>query len=82
MPKYRSKNANKVPNGALALTIDQFCAMIPISRATYHNLKRAGQGPREMQIGRVHRRISMDAAKAWIKDRERRATPLPSSETR
>jgi hypothetical protein len=80
MPKYRSKNANKVPNGALALTVDQFCAMIPISRSMYQNLKRAGQTPREMQIGRI-RRISMDAAKAWIKDRERRARP-PSSEMR
>lgn len=80
MPKYRSKNANKVPNGALALTIDQFCAMIPMSRAMYHKLKRVGQTPREMQIGRV-RRISMDAAKVWIKDRERRATLPPPPET-
>ena len=56
--------------GALALTINQFCHSIPISRATYFKLKQAGKGPREMLVGGAVR-ISLESARAWIKERER-----------
>jgi predicted DNA-binding transcriptional regulator AlpA len=75
--KYRSKTANAIANGALALTIDQFCSLVPMSRTMYHALKRAGETPPEIQIGSA-RRISMSTAKAWIREREERGTK-PSS---
>ena len=55
----------------LTLTIKQFCALVPMSETTYFVMKRAGQGPREMRIGR-HVRISREAAAAWIRDQEQR----------
>jgi len=68
------KNNEPVP-GALSVTIKQFCKMVPMSEATYVRLKRAGQAPREMRLlgrgGGI--RISLEAARAWVKAREKAA---------
>jgi predicted DNA-binding transcriptional regulator AlpA len=70
--------AKRTDNGEakLTLTIAQFCSLVPMSQAMYFRMKRAGQGPQELRIGR-HVRISKQAAEAWVRDQERRSMPHP-----
>ena len=50
------------------ITIDQFCASIPMSRATYFRLQRIGDGPHTVRVGgRVL--INKSEVKAWLKRR-------------
>lgn len=52
-----------------AYTIEEFCRAHRFSRASYFNLKKAGQAPREMRVGsRVI--ISAEAAAEWRRERE------------
>ena len=60
-----------------AFTIGEFCARNGFSRATYYNLRNAGQGPREMHIG-VGVRISHEAAEEWRRKAEARP-PKPGT---
>jgi hypothetical protein len=55
-----------------AFSILEFCARNSISRSTYYNLKRLGQGPHET---RVMRRIVITAASAaaWLKRQEKQS---------
>jgi hypothetical protein len=46
------------------LTIPQFCDLLQICEATYHNWKRQGLGPEESWIGNTAR-ISPDAMREW-----------------
>ena len=50
-------------------TINEFCLAHRISRATFYNLRKSGQGPREMHVG-VGVRISKEAAEEWRRERE------------
>ena len=34
----------------IAISIKEFCKLVGISRGSYYNLKRTGQGPRTMKI--------------------------------
>jgi len=56
----------------LAFSINEFCAAIRISRATYYNLP---ERPREMRVGPRRILISRQAAEEWIAAREGRSTP-------
>lgn len=51
------------------MSITEFCAAHGFSKATYFNLKKAGQGPREIHIGR-RVVISHEAAAMWRRERE------------
>jgi hypothetical protein len=51
-------------------TLAEFCITHRISLTTYHQLKRQGRGPREMNLGRAIR-ISASAERDWIAARER-----------
>lgn len=52
-----------------AFSIIEFCERNGISRATYYNLKKAGIGPREMEVlGR--KLITGEAETDWHRDRE------------
>jgi hypothetical protein len=53
-----------------AFSILEFCRMHSISRSTFYNLKKLGQGPRET---RVRRRIIITAASAaaWLRKQEK-----------
>lgn len=56
------------PVEAAVYSIPQFCEAHNISRATYYNLRDAGQGPEEAHLlGRVV--ITHEAAAAWRKAR-------------
>ncbi len=57
-------SAHTVERESAAYTIAGFCRAHGISRTTYYQLKRAGDGPTEMKVrGRVL--ISHEAARAW-----------------
>jgi hypothetical protein len=51
-----------------ALSIAEFCELNRISWGTYFNIRRRGQGPREMRIGR-RVLIAPEAAAAWRRAR-------------
>jgi len=53
-------------------SIKQFCVRWDICPATYYNMKKAGKGPREMEVlGR--KIISVEADAAWSREREAEA---------
>jgi hypothetical protein len=58
------------PPPRLALSILEFCAAFGISDDFYYKLKRQGQGPREMKVGK-RTLISLAAADEWRIERER-----------
>lgn len=60
---------NQVP--LVVYSVAQFCAAHGISKAMYYKLKQQGEGPREMHIGRKKTLITLDAAAAWRRSRER-----------
>jgi len=64
---------HKPATEAVALTVNEFCASIGLSRGMYQKLKRAGRGPKEMRIGRAIR-ISTASANAWMRERESKTT--------
>jgi predicted DNA-binding transcriptional regulator AlpA len=47
-----------------AYSVDEFCRSHGICRATFYNLRKAGDGPVEMKIG-ARTLISVEAAEAW-----------------
>ena len=51
------------------MSVADFCQAHGISKPTYYNMKKAGQGPREMIVGR-RRLISHEAAADWRRERE------------
>jgi hypothetical protein len=54
-----------------AFSIQEFCARNRISLTTFHKLKNAGLGPKEMRLNTVIR-ISLDAERDW---QEARSNP-------
>ena len=52
-----------------AFTITEWCKRNSVSRRTYYNLQKAGQGPRLMQVLGVNR-ISVEADADWRRERE------------
>jgi hypothetical protein len=55
-----------------AWTIPEFCLRHGISRGTYYNIKRLGEGPRETRV-RKRVIISRAAAAAWLKQQEKQS---------
>jgi predicted DNA-binding transcriptional regulator AlpA len=55
--------------GRAAFSISEFCMRNGISYGTFYNLRRRGEGPREMKIG-TRRLISVAAEAAWQTERE------------
>ena len=60
------------PEEAGAYTVEEFCRRFRISKSALYALWRAGRGPRVYRIGRAAR-ISVDAARAWVAEREAEA---------
>jgi hypothetical protein len=58
-----------IGGGPFAFTIGEFCQAHRISPSTYFQLKREGQGPVEMAIGR-RRLVSRESARKWRRARE------------
>jgi hypothetical protein len=54
-----------------SFTVDQFCLLEGISRATYFKLRREGRGPREMIISGNIIRITVRSRADWQRARER-----------
>jgi hypothetical protein len=52
-----------------AYTIDGFCEAHHLPKSTYYALKKRGQAPREMHVGR-RRLISREAAEEWRRQME------------
>jgi hypothetical protein len=55
-----------------AWSIPEFCLRHSISRSTFYNLKRLGEGPRETRI-RKRIIITREAAAAWLKRQEKQS---------
>jgi hypothetical protein len=53
-------------------TIAEFCAAHDLSRAFFYLLRKAGRGPRIMNVG-ARRLISIEAAAAWRRQMEVKA---------
>jgi hypothetical protein len=58
-----------IGGGPFAFTICEFCQAHRISPSTYFQLKREGQGPVEMMVGR-RRLVSRESAAKWRRARE------------
>jgi len=57
-----------------AFSIREFCAAHRISQSMYFKLRNmGGLGPREMSVG-TRKLISLEAAAAWRREREHKAT--------
>jgi hypothetical protein len=63
---------NTTTQSPIAFTVREFCKAHRISPAFYYALKRAGLGPREMEVG-VRRIITGEAAADWRHDREQQS---------
>jgi hypothetical protein len=57
-----------------AYSITEFCASNGIGRTTYYEIKKHGQGPREMIVG-ARKLISEEAAADWRRERETASAP-------
>jgi hypothetical protein len=69
-----AKLANAVNDGdRTSFSIKEFIARNGLSASQFHKLQREGHGPRVMRTGNVGVRISADAERAWIKEREKEA---------
>jgi hypothetical protein len=53
-----------------AFSIPEFCRRHAISRGTYYNIKKLGQGPRETRI-RKRVIITRESAAAWLREQEK-----------
>jgi hypothetical protein len=58
----RKRTSAPSPNGWL--TVLQFCDLVGICEATYHNMKRRGLGPEETWVGKMVR-ITPAAVDEW-----------------
>ena len=56
----------------LMYSIAEFCQLNGISRSTLYKLKRAGLGPKTVQIGR-RRLITREAAEEWRSELEQQS---------
>jgi predicted DNA-binding transcriptional regulator AlpA len=72
-PKSRTQYAARAPPPLtaprLALSIPEFCTAHGISEGLFYKLKRQGEGPREMKVGR-RTLISFESAAEWRRARE------------
>jgi excisionase family DNA binding protein len=59
----------------LSYSFDEFARLQGISKATLYGLIARGEGPKTYRIGSL-RRISAEAGNAWIRLREKQATPV------
>jgi len=55
----------------LAFTVNEFCILHKICRATFYKLLKSNEGPRVMRF-RGSIRISQEAAREWRQKREER----------
>jgi hypothetical protein len=62
----------------LAFTVDEFCRLHRISRASLYNYWNAGVGPKVMRVG-SRRLISIEAAREWRRQREAEAAASPKA---
>jgi hypothetical protein len=59
-------------DGRDAWSIDEFCIQHAISKSSYYNLKRKGEGPRETHVG-TKILISRKDAADWLRKRGKRS---------
>lgn len=69
------------PKGAPmdAYSVQEFCDAHGISQGFYYVLKRRGEAPREMQVGR-RRMVSKEAGADWRRARETNACACPDTD--
>jgi hypothetical protein len=53
-----------------SFTIKEFCARHHLSESQFFKLQREGRAPTTMSVGSIGKRISRDAERTWIADRE------------
>lgn len=58
-----------------AATVDEFCHAHRISRGTFYNLLKVGQGPAVMKVG-TRTLVSCEAAAAWRRLMERQTVEV------
>lgn len=62
-------SSNTYSEKPAAYSVDAFCRVHSICRATLYNLWDRGEGPRFMKLGK-RRLISAEAAESWRRERE------------
>jgi predicted DNA-binding transcriptional regulator AlpA len=65
-------NPPPLPTPRLALSIPEFCKAHGISEGFFYKLKKQGEGPREMKVGR-RTLIAFESAAEWRRAREKAA---------
>ena len=53
-----------------ALSIPEFCRRFDITDVTYYRMRRQGRGPREIRLVNSVIRISDEAIRDWLRERE------------
>jgi hypothetical protein len=56
-----------------AWDVSEFCVVSGVSRSTYYNLKRKGEGPRETHVG-TKILITRESAAAWLRKQEKQSS--------
>lgn len=54
----------------LAHSVDEFCALIGISRRKFYGMLKNGEGPATMTVGR-RRLVRAETAQEWLREREK-----------
>ncbi len=64
-----------------SFTIEQFCVRHSISRTLFRMMRARGEGPKVMRCGRAVR-ISLEAERLWVEQRESAQVESPVAEAR
>ncbi len=51
-PMPATSPSKRAPNNEPPLTVDEFCRRYAMSRSTFYRMRRRGQTPQEMRVGR------------------------------
>lgn len=51
-PMPATSPSKRAPNNKPPLTVDEFCRRYAMSRSTFYRMRRRGQTPQEMRVGR------------------------------
>jgi predicted DNA-binding transcriptional regulator AlpA len=53
----------------LTFTVAEFCRQVRISRKTFYEIQKRGEGPKLIRLGRrVY--VAQETARTWVKERE------------
>ena len=72
----KARNATSVTRASFS--IGEFCARHAFSRRTFHNIRNAGRGPKEIVVSARMPRITAQAEQDWLEQLARTSVPVPA----